>query len=189
MRILLTLSFIALSFNSLSFANDGQKLVPAFEAAVDQYISNRDELLAWSMDFSGSDIKVKTLDANGDVDNFICNEQSLCEAIGSVDIGADLEVPYGVNFEYIFDAQTTALSKLEKSLKRKNISLSSVSKIKTWVDLKSENEHGVGSDIWTNIVHKLGERTMNIYVYCHIHGIDGYYCHYSKEGKNELSFE
>ena len=167
---------------------DGRTLVPALETVFETKVDIPDNLLAWSADFdSESDsIIVKTLSMEGVIDTYGCSAAD-CEKTVSEKTGVAVEeLPDGVNFDYIYQAYTKSIDKLKRSLARKNVTLESIREIKTWVDLESKSDHGDGADVWTNIVHTLNDRIMNIYIYCHLHGDEGYFCHYAKDGRNEL---
>lgn len=179
---LLTISLMPVAAFASGF--NGNNLIPALNESFDLYNDDKttEDLIAWQTKLNGESVEVKLLNKDAIVDSYNC--VTGCSFTSSAPSSSIARV--SADFDLMEDAQTSALRKLEKSLKRKGENLGSMLLVKTWLATDTTDGHGDGNDVWTKIVHTLGTKTMNIFVLCHKHGRD-MACHYSRSGENEPS--
>jgi hypothetical protein len=179
------LFFACLFLTKSSFAMEGKSLPLAVESAFIEASMelNLEDLAGWEVSKLDDEAEVKFL-INGNIITFGCHlhgDEMACHEEGH-------EHDKSLSEDYLLKANKAALSKFEKSMKRKGEDLNVITSYKVW--FTEDNDHGHEADVWTKFSYKLNNMNKNIFVLCHTHGDeDQFSCHYKKDGENEPSFE
>ncbi len=189
MKFILIITLFTASFSAISGV--GADLLAAREAAIDEASVelNLDNLQAIeALPTKSNEVLIK-FKVGENISSFNCHYHGSDMACHGKDDGHE-SLNSQDGFEYFMEGHYLALSKFEKTLKRKGSDLESLRSIKSWVHKSDDNDdgHEHGADIWTKVTYNLDEKLLTVFIQCHEHGNDGKMaCHYKRSGKEEPS--
>ena len=152
----------------------------------------KNSVMAWESKFNNEGIEVKVLGRQDQNLMYQCeseNNNSVCSEEDSFFGERTFENIPNLDSDFLMRGSQAAMSKFEKTMKRKGFDLSIVSSYKVW-SYEMDQGHGTEDNVWTRIEFELPQGKRDIFVLCHVHGGDSKFtCHYSKFGENEPSFQ
>ncbi|MGB0452997.1 MAG: hypothetical protein ACPGJV_04710 [Bacteriovoracaceae bacterium] len=198
---LFTAVLLALFSHSL-FASQlsGKDISAAFDAAlVEASVSiDKDSIIAWQSEVDDHEVEVKILNEH-DVKltygchqhlpnpAMVCHEEFVGQGNNHQHKDAD------ITFDFVQKGHTAAVTKFEKTMKRRGKDLSILSAVKVWIhedDHGGGHGHDHGPDVWTKLNYELDGTASAIFVICHVHGHDDHFsCHYSNTGEEEPTLD
>ena len=152
----------------------------------------KNSVMAWESTFNNDGIEVKVLGRQDQNLMYQCDSESnnlVCSEEDSFFGERTFENIPSFGSDFLMRGSQVAMSKFEKTMKRKGFDLSIVSSYKVW-SLELDQGHGTKDNVWTRIEFELPQGKRDIYILCHVHGGDSKFtCHYSKFGEGEPSFQ
>ena len=181
--------------NTYASGLTAKDLISAASESINQSLQKaltKKTVMAWESKFNNDGVEVKILGRQDQNLMYQCNSENgnfACEEEDSFFGERTFEYIPNLDSDFLMRGSQVAMSKFEKTMKRKGYDLSIVSAYKVW-SLELDQGHGTKENIWTRIEFELPQGKRDIYILCHVHGGDNKFtCHYSKFGEGEPSFQ
>lgn len=170
-----------------SYALDFDDLFAGLHSSLDEFSGNKSELVSWTSKITGDSVEVKLLEESGEISIFSCFASD-CNLEEVNDTDLEFKMPSSSSWRYARRAERRAIYMFSRNLERRNIDPTTVTTLKTWVDVKEKSDHSDRADIWSKFSYFDGQTTGQIYTICHSHGGQKIVCHFSKKGSNEPKY-